>query len=589
MKDITKQEQLEYAVLSHLVQFPEWTKKLLDLAAVEVDAFSSDARKAAFRALCAEKDTTQVVRMRLARENMPELTEVEFLDRFLDLAAASTTTKGEILELITAQARAQQKAAMNDIMGRHLDDPVMISDAVKVAMKEINDRFEAKRDALTTAVPPSDAPSTAAKDGETPGIYKTDESLLDVPGFINDLVGFTMSAAPRPNRVLAFAGALSFLAHLAGRRYVGFRSAFPNLYLVALADSATGKDFPRQVNKRLAAMVNISQTVHSSSASGQAIEDAVLRTPTLLFQLDEFDSMLREMKSDKVANTATESLWRTLLTFFTSSGSIYTTRVRASGANKGTGGEDIMNPSLSLFATAIPANFYGSLSQRALTGGLLGRCLVFEVGQRGEENFDSGFEKHSVPISIMRRIEWMSQRPPAVNDKGPIDPIITACSDEAEAEAIRISKESEELYHAAELAGDEAAKSVWGRSAELVGKLSLLYAISANERNPVITAEGFAWAWRLVKSLQLRMLDMVRDYAAVNELDEKVLAAMRSINKAGKEGIMRTQLARRLHVSKDEMDRIEATLEDRGLIIVEHVPSANGKGTRYKIRKGTSK
>ena len=436
-------------------------------------------------------------------------------------------------------------------------------------------------------MPPSDAPSTAAKEGETPAIYKTDESLLDVPGFINDLVGFTMSAAHRPNRVLAFAGALSFLAHLAGRRFVGPRGTFPNLYVVALADSASGKDYPRKVNNHLAGIAHISQSIAYNVASGQGLEDKLSNMPSLFCQIDEFDSLLREMKSDKVANAAIESLWRTLLTLFTTSDSSYSTRLRASGANKNTGGEEIDKPSLSMLATAIPANFYGSLSQRALTSGLLGRCLVFESGPRGEENFNSGLTGRAIPCSIMDCVDELAQTPPLFGEKGPANPRNVPYADRAaQDEARRVSKEADALYKAAERAGDEVAKSVWGRSVELVGKLALLYALSADIQKPAVTAEGFAWAWRLVKSLQLRMLDMVRDYAAVDERDGKMLAALRMVEKAGKEGIMRSDVIKRLHVSKEEMNRIEETLEDRGDIIVEHVPSANGRGTRYKIRKG---
>lgn len=46
----------------------------------------------------------------------------------------------------------------------------------------------------------------------------------------------------------------------------------PNLYLVALADSGVGKDFPRKVNKRLADRVVLSNNVADQFGSGEGIE-----------------------------------------------------------------------------------------------------------------------------------------------------------------------------------------------------------------------------------------------------------------------------------------------------------------------------
>ena len=46
------------------------------------------------------------------------------------------------------------------------------------------------------------------------------KELMDMPGFVNGLKEYTMRTAPRPNEVLAFAGALGFslveAAYLAG-------------------------------------------------------------------------------------------------------------------------------------------------------------------------------------------------------------------------------------------------------------------------------------------------------------------------------------------------------------------------------------
>ena len=68
-----------------------------------------------------------------------------------------------------------------------------------------------------------------------------DERLTNVPGFLNEVKDFTLSAAHSPNPVLAFMGALGLLAHLSGRSHSDTHGTRTNLYLVALGETGIGK------------------------------------------------------------------------------------------------------------------------------------------------------------------------------------------------------------------------------------------------------------------------------------------------------------------------------------------------------------
>ena len=66
-----------------------------------------------------------------------------------------------------------------------------------------------------------------------------------------------------------------------------------NLYILGLAHSASGKDFPRQLNFNLAHQAGYSNgEIAGRFASGEGIEDALHGTPCMLFQTDEIDGML---------------------------------------------------------------------------------------------------------------------------------------------------------------------------------------------------------------------------------------------------------------------------------------------------------
>ena len=582
MEKISDNDKIELCVLSHLTSHAEQAKKLVEVAQISEDDFASQAHKDAFSQLVREGNDDPKYRIIELLKTLPQLKDTVFIDYFNGLAPATTTITSDFRDLISLTYDRDCDAAMIDIQSRRLE-PEVKNDAIKAATEAAMQRYEQRRNELSTVLfetPPATAPARDSR-------YAIDESLLNVPGFINQLVDFTLKTAPRPNRVLAFAGALTFLAHLAGRKFYGPRDAFPNIYIVALAESGAGKDHPRKVTKFLSDKVHIGSSVMQSFASGQGLEDALADMPTLLCQFDEFDSVLREIKNDRVGSSNTESLWRTLLNVYTSSGSTINTRRRAKGQNKSPGGDEIHYPSFSIFATAIPSNFYGALSQRALTGGLLGRFLVIEAGVRGDDNQRSGLQDRPVPLAIEGALTRLADMPPQFNDRMVPSPRKVDYADDAASEAVRkVGEEADALYHQ-EGAG-EMERSVWNRSVEHVLKLALLYALSGSLDNPKITVEGIEWAWRLVKGLQERMILMAHDYVAVDQMDEAVLAVLRKVREAGKKGITRSKVTKDLHVTSFKMDEIERTLEERDEIAVISPPNTTKKTKLYRI-KGKAK
>lgn len=577
MTPISDTAKIELRVLAHLVESSAHAKTIVSRVGITEDDFTSQDRRDAFRLLVAEPNDDHIYRLQELHKPLPQLAKNDFLDYFLGLAPASTTLCGDLIDLITATYRRETSSANANILARTLD-PVAIDDAMKAEQAKLLDLYKHRLGIINTlGAPPAAEPSPSASR------YAIDPALLSVPGFVNDLAGYTMNTAPRPNRVLAFAGALTTLAHLAGRKFYGPNDAFPNLYIVALAGSACGKDHPRKVAINIAREAHISASVVQSVASGQALEDGLLRMPALLCQFDEFDSVLRELKNDRTTSSSMESLWRTLLNVFTSSGSTITTRIRASGQNnKPTGGEEIHHPSFTVFATSIPENFYGALSMRALTGGLFGRFLVIEAGNRGSLNDKAGLQDHPLPFFIMEKVTYLAQMQPLGMDPRVASPQKVDFADEAASEVWkRIAKEADALYDN-DKAG-EMERSLWGRAVEQVMKLALLYALSVDLKNPVITVAAIEWAWRFVKAVQDRMICMARDYVSVDEMDDQVLKALRKIRDAGKDGIKHSDLMKNMHVSSKKMNEVITTLEERGDIVVDILPSLKKSGKRYRI------
>ena len=217
-------------------------------------------------------------------------------------------------------------------------------------------RFHCKSQSVVSAGDVTKKRSDATRD---PG--RLPESMYEVPGFVRQVMDFTLANAPYPNVALAFCGAMALQSFLAGRKVCTNGDLRTNIYLLALAGSGTGKEFPRKVNSQVLFQIGESRSIGDKFASGEGIQDALVRSGRMLFQNDEMDGVLRQINLDR--DNARESIPNILLTLYTSAGDVYPIRVKANQKDA----IYVDQPHLTLFGTATPQYFYESLSKRMLT------------------------------------------------------------------------------------------------------------------------------------------------------------------------------------------------------------------------------
>ena len=346
------------------------------------------------------------------------------------------------------------------------------------------------------------------------------DKLLSIPGFIDDVVKLSMQSAPYPNRVLSFTGALALLAFLVGRKVQDKRDNRSNIYLIALADSGTGKDHPRKVNFNIAFRAGVAGAIGDAFASGEGLEDALFMHPSMLFQADEFDCIFNTLKYSK--DNRAESINEKLLKFYGASNTIYPLRKKASAKKKdGTVHEiaHIVNPNLVLLGTAIPQYFYESLSRRVLENGLVARCIIVEAGKRGE----AGNPQPITPSdSLIRAATYLANLDVNGNLTNEYPkPLIITETPEATAALREVQQECDRRYNFYEAQNEGAAKALWARAHEKVCKLAMLHGISGNVYNPLITEKSVRWAWKFIDHLTRRMLYLADSYVYENVFDEK--------------------------------------------------------------------
>jgi len=399
------------------------------------------------------------------------------------------------------------------------------------------------------------------------------EELLRVPGFVSELMDYTMSTAPYPNVALSFAAALAMQAFLAGRKVRDPGDNRTNVYLLGLAHSASGKDHPRKVNTRILHHVGMADCLGDRFASGEGLQDALLIQPAMLFQTDEIDGMLQSINKAKDARH--EAIMSTLLTMHSASSSVYPMR-RKAGQKK----PDVIDqPSLVIFGTAIPNHYYEALSERMLTNGFFARMIILESGKRGTGQEPTIAE---LPPSVLATAKWWSDFRPGMGNLQPVhpEPVIVAYTDQARDTMTDARLEAEKEYDAAEGESDMVGTTVWGRVSEHVRKLALIYACSENHEQPRIGLAAVQWASKFVMHQTRRMLFMAASHVADNPFEAECIKVTQRLREAKGQQLSHSVLLKRMKCGANVFQELICTLSERGDVRVVQV-ATEGRPTVY--------
>jgi hypothetical protein len=407
---------------------------------------------------------------------------------------------------------------------------------------------------------------------ETPDPGPVPVELLRCPGFIDQVIDFTLDTAPYPEPTLAFCGALALLASRKVRDSADNRST---LYLLGLANSGSGKDHPRKVNQRILHAVGLSGQIGDSFASAEGIEDRMLVSPAMLFQTDEMDALLVSIKEGKDGRA--ERMMQTLLKFYSAANALYHMRVKA-----GKEPETIDQPALSIFGTAIPQHFYESLSAKMLSNGFFARMLVLEAGRRGHGQEATCPE---LPADLVAVAQWWADSDTRSGNLQGLHPqplIVpaTACAQACQRE---IRELADQQYAEHEGRGDQMGMALWARAAEKVRRLALIHACSANHQDPMITEAGVTWAWQLVEHQTRRMVAMAKLHVYEGEFDQKQKKAIQAIRSRGG-AISQEQMTRALRsLPARERDEVLANLIATRQIEIASEQTGGRPRTVYRI------
>lgn len=422
-------------------------------------------------------------------------------------------------------------------------------------------------------------PETVPRNGGAPrpidpGPLPTE--LLRVPGFINEVMDFCLETAPYPNVVMAFCGALALQAFLAGRKVRDPGDNRTNIYVLGLAHSAAGKDWPRKLNTRIAHSVGLGRCLGERLASGEGVQDALFADPAMLIQTDEIDGMLQAINKSRDARH--ESMMTTLLTLYSASNSIYPMRRKAGKEHPGV----IQQPCLVIFGTAIPNHYYEALSERMLTNGFFARMLIMEAGPR------AGGQEPGVcepPARVLEVARWWAERPPGSGNLANANPTpaVVEQTEDARLALIEMRQEAEDEYAKAEASQDAVGTTVWGRVSEQVRKLALIYAVSENYLAPQIGVEAVHWASRLVMHQVRRMLFMAAGHVAENPFHADCLRLFKKLRDSPGRELPHQVLLKRMKMDAKSFRELIETVVQSGDVVIDAVATQGRTRTVYRF------
>jgi len=423
-------------------------------------------------------------------------------------------------------------------------------------------------------------------DGEAPSSPNL-WPLYACPGFVDTLADYTVRTSRYTNRALAFSGALALLSFLCGRRYRTLSHLSSSLYVIALADSATGKESPRQINFRLLRAFGYGGSFGDRFASGEGLEDSLYRSPSMFYQPDEVSFLFASM-ADRNFSPTSSSIASAILRLYTDG--IYAMRVTSrKRPAKGSSGEEararlIDNPNLVLFGTATPDKFYASLSIDGLENGLVGRCFVVPASAQRVRNASPSYDEDP-PALIKDVFDALSNLGDNTSKKDasrsvPEDPAATA-------ELDRIDDLFTERVNAAlagsQLDGGDAA--LWGRAFEKAYKLALLRAVSRDPEDPCIRVDDAVWGQSLAEAVVLDLLRQSRLHIASDDFMATVNVVRRVLNSHRGKPVPRSALLHATRVRTRILDEVVDYLKEAGELEAGVAKTTRQSVTVYRLAK----
>lgn len=436
--------------------------------------------------------------------------------------------------------------------------------------------------------PPEASPAPAPEPRpEPPAAF----DLAHEPGLLGDTARWSVQYAFRPVLEFAAFSALATLAPIYGRRFVTPTNAGLNLYLIALAQTGTGKEALLGAPVAALSAAKLDFLIGAGDfSSDSAIELALRMRPNFLAPIDEIGEFIGAAQHRNAA-AYSRTIRKSLLELFSKSrpDARWTGKQKVEVDRADKASEPIYSPHLSILGCATVDGFFAALTEANLSDGLINRFVVVQGGRPGAHNLDPA--RSIVPAELAKRLADAY----AMTSGGNLEP-----SKAREASArpnMRVVPWGDggeaawlEILHWQIAAEDEGRGGIVSRAAENCLKIATIRALSLHGLEAAVTAADVAFGWSMVRA----SIDVVeagaRDNMAGSDFEQLVKLMERAVVDAGPDGIAWSKLLERRGIAKHTKSMVDGArerLEDRGVIYraIGTGPNGGRPGMRVTARR----
>ena len=207
------------------------------------------------------------------------------------------------------------------------------------------------------------------------------EALTYVPGLTGQIVEWIVRGAKRPNRMMALGVASVVIGTLIGRVVEGPTGSATHLFLIILAPTGYGKDWPLQAGAKLMDAVGRGNLLGPQEfASAPGFIKRLKRNPLMVCFVDELGDELN-LINNQGANQWVSKIIGTLKKCYNA----WTTVITAEKVSEES--EKILWPAPSIVGAATPESFFTALQPKDLESGFANRLVIlpFEGHRRPSE------------------------------------------------------------------------------------------------------------------------------------------------------------------------------------------------------------
>lgn len=396
------------------------------------------------------------------------------------------------------------------------------------------------------------------------------KALFQVPGIVGEFVSYCERTAPRFIPEAALSAAIGMISVLTGRKIRSKSGMRTNVYMILLAPSRAGKDWPRGRCRDSFNLAGLDSMLGATKfASDAGLISQIHANPAVLFQIDEVNRFFATINNAGAKSPHLAAIFSTLMELHgEASNAAWTPKGYGDSKNNKT----ISYPHCAMFCTGVPDGFWAAIKATDATDGFLARMMVIEA------NYMPRLHDRELTPPPARLIELLNEW----GDFTPGGGNLRSVNPEAmvmpfDSQATKRLWEHSEAIEDKMASNDPCEKGIWAGTSANARKLSMIFAASRGTKELIVNKQdadyGVLLANWCTKLLIARILSHVSE-TPEGAKRKKVLDIIRSYGE-----ITKAELTRKTQFLRDGRERrnILDELRESEMIVSSFVPGEEGR------------